>query len=160
MPTRWEAPRNISPVEKRAAEDAVHALRQMLRPASAQHVATVLGHLRLHGRQAPQHDAGAWTIVIGDYVRHLADVPADILDDAADRWLASNPFWPAIADLRGVIDALLTERKNLLARAEKLAAGGSDKPGRYYPTDEERKRFADGFKSAAEILRNMPGPAA
>lgn len=158
IPTRWEAPRTLSPAERESARAAVGALKASLIPATMDQIMQALMELRLHGRNAPGKDG--LPLLLDGYARLLREVPADILWTTKDRHLATSPFWPAPADLLAVAQPLLDERKSMLARAEKLAAGCDETPRRYQPTGDERKRMADGFKRAADVLRNMPGPAA
>lgn len=162
VPTRWEPPRHLSPVERSDAASAVDTLRRQLTPAEDREFDAAMMRLRLHCRNAPKAEGKALALVLDDYRRLLADLPADLLDSAVDRYVSrpEPPFWPSVGELLALGEGALRERRNMLARAEKLAAGGDERPRRYQPTGEERKRMADGFKAAADVLRNMPGPVA
>ena len=119
-------------------------------------MATLL-RLRQHfpDRDRPE---GVWQSVIADYAADLGEYPADIVEAGATDYRRNGKWWPKVSELRAVMEPMLIERRNMLARAEKLAAGGDERPRRHQPTAEERRRFADGFKSARDVLRNMPGP--
>ena len=101
---------------------------------------------------------GVWQSVIADYAADLGEYPADIVEAGATEYRRNGKWWPKVSELRAVMEPLLIERRNMLARAEKLAAGCDEIQKRYQPTAEERKRMADGFSSLRDVLRNMPGP--
>jgi hypothetical protein len=149
----------MSPNEKAEARAAAESLRSSLSPASRAEIVAVLLKLRQHYPEKDRPE-GVWQSVIADYATDLGEYPADIVTEGATAYRRAGKWWPKVSELIGFMEPLLAERRNMLARAEKLAAGGPEKPSRYTPGPEERKRIADGFLSAADILRNMPGPGA
>lgn len=134
-------------------------LRRSLVPASRGDIVATLLRLRQH---FPERDRpeGVWQSVIADYAADLAEYPADIVDDGATEYRRTGKWWPKVSELRAVMEPMLTERQNMLARAEKLAAGGDAKPARHTPTEDERASMAQGFRSLRDVLRAMPGPLA
>ena len=160
LPTRWEPPRHLSPTERAEAHNAVTALSQMLRPASDDDFERSMMRLRMHCANAPKGDAKVLGVIMSDYRRLLGDIPADLLAGAVDAFivLPEPPFWPSVGEFRALAEPALRERRNMLARAEKLAAGCDEKPRRGVASPDERKRMADGFSSLRDVLRNMPGP--
>jgi len=161
VPTRWEPPKSLSPMERQAVEGGLATLRRSLVPASRAEIVATLLRLRQH---FPERDRpeGVWQSVIADYAVDLAEYPAEIVEAGATDYRRNGKWWPKVSELRERMEPLLTERKNMLVRAEKLAAGAPEKRERYAPTAEERKRFADGFRKAADELRNITpqGPEA
>lgn len=165
LPTRWEPPRSMTPMEREAATEAAASLKAMLQPATRDQFDQAMMRLRIHGAAGPGEKALGF--VIDDYRRLLGDTPPDILAAAVDQHIKASPYWPKVADLNAIIAPQLEERKRMLARAERLANEPERGNVRYYGaapqrrpqlSQDERKRIADGFKSAAETLRNMPGP--
>ena len=88
LPTRWEPPRSLSPVERAGVANAVDTLRRQLVPADGREFDAALIRLRLHSRNAPKAEGRALALVLDDYRRLLADLPAAILDGAVDRYAA------------------------------------------------------------------------
>ena len=157
-PTRWEPPKTISPREREELAAAIRALRSSLVPADPLVTMECLTRLKVHATKAPEKSEAEWRLIFRDYARDLAEFPADIIHDGCETYRKTTPWWPHVSDLLALMEPKLAERRDMLARAEKLAAGGPEKPSRYVAGPEERKRIADGFLSAADILRNMPGP--
>lgn len=137
--------------------DGLETLRRSLVPAGRAEIVAILLRLRQHFPDKDRPE-GVWKSVLADYAADLAEYPADIVEAGAVDYRQAGKWWPKVSELRAVMEPMLIERRNMLARAEKLAAGGDERPRRYQPTGEERKRMADGFSSLRDVLRNMPGP--
>ena len=159
VPTRWEPPRTMSPAEKQAAKEGVEVLRRLLLPASRAETVGVLLRLRQHFPEKDRPE-GVWQSVIADYAADLTDIPLDIVNDGATTYRRAGKWWPKVSELLAIMEPALRERQNMLDRAEKLAAGGDEKPVRHQPTQQERISMADAARAAVERLRTMPGPEA
>jgi hypothetical protein len=158
VPTKWREPWHLTPMQVQAAARARSALAESLRPATRDQLDAQLMRLAMHGANGPGKDARA--MLLAEYRGFLAEMPADIVKAGTDQHIATSPYWPKVSDLMALMEPLMRERKSMLARAERLAAGVNREPERRKLTPEERTRMADGFKSARDVLRNMPGPVA
>lgn len=134
-------------------------IRRLLLPASRAETVGVLLRLRQHFPEKDRPE-GVWQSVIADYANDLADVPLDIIEEAATAHRRTGKWWPKVSELLAFTEPALRERRNMLARAEKLAAGCDEPTGRHQPTPEERERIRHGFSSLRDVLRNLPGPEA
>jgi hypothetical protein len=160
VPTTWTPPKRLTPMERQEAQAAIRALRMSLTPADPMVAMRALTRIKVHLNKPPQKSEAEWLAVIRDYADDLAEFPEDIITEGCERHRKSSPWWPHVSDLLAIMEPMLSERRNMLARAEKLAAGGDERPARTPPTGDERKRMADGFSSLRDVLRNMPGPVA
>lgn len=159
VPTRWEPPRTMSPAEKQAAKEGVEVLRRLLLPSSRAETVGVLLRLRQHFPEKDRPE-GVWQSVLADYAADLAEYPADIVEAGATTYRRAGKWWPKVSELLAIMEPMMRERQNMLARAQKLADGGDSKPVRSIASPDERKRMAEGFSSLRDVLRNMPGPVA
>lgn len=158
--TTWTMPRRVSPMERQEAEAAIRALRTALILADPLVAMKALTRVKIHLNKPPAKSEAEWLAVIRDYATDLAEFPADIIEAGCEQHRKASPWWPHVSDLLAIMEPMLKERRAMLWRAEKLAAGGDARPARRIPTPEERKTMADMAKAAVERLRNMPGPEA
>lgn len=151
----WEAAEKAmaDPNDRRAMEQAGADLRASLRPAEAAEIATLIESLSVMYPQQSRTEADdrmrakAW-------IADLAEYPADAIEAACIEWRRSDtPWMPTPGQLIAKIEPIVSHRRTLLKRAEKLFDEPAPKVEGPKEAPEMDERVADGLSQLAESLR-------
>jgi len=95
-----------------------------MEPAAPSRVAEALSRIALVCKH-PQSEPKERELRAALYLKYFSGYPADALDAAADEWIRTNAWYPAISELTALCTLFMSERKALRAwieRALKVAA--------------------------------------
>lgn len=160
----WNLPPLSDADRKRLSSELPRALAghsEGLRPATPEQIVTDLTRLSLHFWQADR-PANHFKMVIADYVHDLADVPADILQDAIRQIRQTCQWFPKLADIIAITAPALARRRQELDRMRRLAehvratpAGTGPRP-KFEELPPERKERFDGLMAGLKAKLTTP----
>lgn len=117
----WRAPDRIDPNDAGLARSMIPAYERYLAPASppwvSGRVATLMSHY-----YTPDMPQALGAAVFGDWIDILDDLPAHAIQEAAKKWLRTEPRRrPGPGDIRELAMRLVGDEIKTLARLRKLA---------------------------------------
>ncbi len=140
VPATWKPPSHT--VLPELLEQGRQAIAELLKPAGADGVSSVMMPLMLT-QQIPategMGDSNAerfFAAMAGEYQRHLAEIPLDILKLAADACAKESSFFPQVADFWKHARPKLEERKRQQWRIDRLIEE-KRKPAKAEPPPQE-----------------------
>lgn len=135
--TEWTPP--VPPPPPPMIRAAIAALERALEPAPPEAVRDCLKALA-HGCAHKAADTLDWTYQARLYARALAELPADLWQEAVREILLSAEWFPATAALARIALPKLAERRRMLARARRMLDAPPASDGRPAETREQRLR--------------------
>lgn len=110
--------------------------------ATPDQLGEVFKRLSLACRGQPGSDAPrAATVAL--FLRYLCDYPADVLSDAADEWIKTQVFMPAIAEMKALCEARLAKLYRAWRRAEALAQNSRAYHARREAQEQRTRELAE-----------------
>lgn len=92
-----------------------------------------------------------WKLALPEYIKALADLPPDLMDESIDAWIRTSPKFPKPADLRSMVREELDRR---FARRDKLRAEATHLPAPA-PRIEDPVERAEMAKRMGELARSL-----
>lgn len=111
----WVPPASLSEEEFQALPEAIESFESGMVPADWDLVRILLTRLSINLRLEDMSEE-AWKIHLEDFIRDLAEVPADIVFETCNQWRRTKKFWPTISEFLELVRPALHERRRWLER--------------------------------------------